>query len=332
MKTQIVVATAAGIGEQWLGIPGVEVTSGGRLYVTWFSGGDKEPHPDNQVWLCASDDGGRAFTPPARMTWPADNHRTYDPTLWLDPRGVLWLIYNQGNNVTGVHGIYARCCANPDAASPEWSKPRRLGYDVPFCARMNKPTVLTTGEWLMPVTWSRQDPHTWWTGENLQGVGISTDQGESWELCGAVEAPAWALENMIVERRDGSLAMYIRTGAGAIWMSDSADRGRTWSAGYSSGIPNPGSRFYLRALSSGCWLLLNNAEPDARTGITAQLSDDEGRAWSAPLLLDDRAQLSYPDAALAADGTIFAVHDRERHGAAEVILSIFREGDVITAP
>ncbi|HOS43721.1 MAG TPA: hypothetical protein PK794_08530, partial [Armatimonadota bacterium] len=64
MKTKIVVATAAGIGEAWLGIPGVEMTPGGRLYLTWFSGGDKEPHADNQVWLSVSDDGGRTVTPP----------------------------------------------------------------------------------------------------------------------------------------------------------------------------------------------------------------------------------------------------------------------------
>ena len=146
-----------------------------------------------------------------------------------------------------------------------------------------------------------------------------------------MEAPAWALENMIVERRDGSLAMYIRTGGGVIWMSDSHDRGRTWSTGYPSDIPNPGSRFHIRALPDGRWLLLNNAEPATRTGITAQLSEDEGRTWSAPLLLEDREQVSYPDAAQAANGTIFAVHDRERHGAAEVLLSIFREDDIIAA-
>ncbi|OPZ85508.1 MAG: hypothetical protein BWY76_01388 [bacterium ADurb.Bin429] len=60
--------------------------------------------------------------------------------------------------------------------------------------------------------------------------------------------------------------------------------------------------------------------------------EDEGKTWSAPLLLEDREQVSYPDAALGADGAIYAVHDRERHGAAEVLLSIFREEDIITAP
>lgn len=329
MRTSEVIITRAAIGETWLGIPGIEVTPRGRVFVTWYTGGDKEPHPLNRIYLQLSDDGGRTFSPPLQMTWPHDGTRAYDPTLWLDPQGTLWLIYNEGNAVTAEHAIMARTCAQPDAADPVWSPPRRIGYPVPFSARMNKPTVLSSGEWLMPVTWSESDPHVWWTWENLQGVGISTDAGASWHLHGAVAAPAWALENMIMECRDGSLLMYIRTGAGVIWQSVSYDRGRTWSAGGPTAIANPGSRFYIRALAGGRWLLLNSPDPASRTAITAHLSEDEGRTWSQGLVLDPREEVSYPDAAQAADGAIYAVHDRERYGAGEVILSVFREDEIL---
>jgi hypothetical protein len=74
---------------------------------------------------------------------------------------------------------------------------------------MNKVTVLTTGEWIMPVTLATKPVHAWSTGYNaeqeptLHGVGISTDEGKHWSLHGAVKSKPWALENMIVELKDG---------------------------------------------------------------------------------------------------------------------------------
>jgi len=41
----------------WQGIPGIERTAQGRVFVSWFTGGLKEPSPDNTVVLARSDDG-----------------------------------------------------------------------------------------------------------------------------------------------------------------------------------------------------------------------------------------------------------------------------------
>ena len=329
MNAPRIVCTSAAIGERWAGIPGVEVTPSGRLFVVWFAGGEKEPSPDNTIYLTHSDDGGATFATPEAVVRPVAGARAFDPTLWLDPAGRLWLIFHRGNKDAGEHGVFARVCADPDAASPAWEPERRLGYDAPFSFRMNKPTVLSTGEWLMPVTHARAVTYEWFAGAaQLQGVGISTDRGATWSLHGAVEAPHWALENMIVERRDATVVMYIRTGSGVIWRSTSADRGRTWSAGEPTTIANPGSRFFIRRLPDGRWLLINSPDPAKRTGIVASLSDDEGQTWRGRLVLDPRDAVSYPDAAIAADGTVYAVHDRDRRGAAKILLSQFGVEDV----
>lgn len=50
---------------QWQGIPGLERTAQGRVYASWFTGGAKEPAPENEVLLCHSDDGGKAKLVPA---------------------------------------------------------------------------------------------------------------------------------------------------------------------------------------------------------------------------------------------------------------------------
>jgi predicted neuraminidase len=324
-----IVITAAKLGQKWAGIPGVEVTPAGRVYIVWFSGGEKEPDPQNTIFLSISDDRGSTFSTPAAIVLPSGGARAFDPTLWLAPTGQLWLIFNRGNKDTAQHGVFARICPQPDALAPQWGEEFRVGYEVPFSFRMNKPTVLSSGEWLMPVTHAAQACHAWFAGpDQLQGVGISNDQGRSWTLYGAVKAPSWALENMILERRDGSLVMFIRTGAGCLWQSVSLDRGLTWSAGQPTTIPNPGSRFHMRCLPDGDWLLINSPDPKRRMGITAALSSDEGLTWRGRLVLDERDNVSYPDAAFALDGTIYAVHDRDRGGAAEILLSSFIKNDI----
>lgn len=315
----------------WQGIPGLERTPGGRLFVSWFSGGDREPAPENTVYLCLSDDQGRTFTEPMPMAGPVGTSRTFDPTLWRDPTGTLWYIFNRGDKEKAEHGVYARACADPDAATPVWSEEFRVGYDeAALSFRMNKPTVLSSGPWIMPVTHAAEPIYDWFAWDKqLQGVGISTDNGRTWALHGAVKAPHWALENMIVELQDGRLWMLIRTGQGFLWQSHSSDGGRTWTDGTATTIASPGARFFIRRLASGHLLLVNHCKFEGRSHLTAQLSTDDGQSWNEGLLLDERRDISYPDGVQDQDGLIWTVYDRDRQGAGEILLATFREEDVV---
>src|SRR5690606_11570626 len=131
-------------------------------------------------------------------------------------------------------------------------------------------------------------------------------------------------EHMLIERRDGSLWMLIRTAYG-IGESVSHDSGATWSEGGPSGIPHPVTRFHVRRLGSdGPLLLVRNVpapdNPRLRTDMTAFLSDDDGETWQGGLLLDSRDHVSYPDAVEAEDGTIYVIYDRDRGGAKEILM------------
>ena len=315
----------------WQGIPGLECTDGGRIFISWFTGGPKEPAPENTVVLSWSDDHGRTFTPPRAMALPwNDSTRCFDPTLWLDPKGRLWYIFNRGNRETAMHDVRARICNDPDATEPVFGNEFRVGYQNPYAFRMNKPTVLSTGEWIMPVTHAVEPVHDWFAGpKQIQGVGISTDEGLTWKLHGAVEAPPWALENMIVELRDGRLWMLIRTSSGVLWQSYSNDRGRTWSEGSASTVSNPGSRFFIRRTSSGNLILVNHYKFNGRSHLTAQLSSDDGVTWNDGLLLDERSGISYPDGVQDKDGLFRITYDRDRGGAGEILMATFREEDVV---
>lgn len=325
----------------WQGIPGLERTAKGRVFVCWFTGGPKEPSPDNTVVLTYSDDAGKTFTPPEAMGLPTnDGTRCFDPTLWIDPKGRLWYIFNRGNKDIPKHDVWARICDDPDAPKPVFGPEFRVGFDAPYAFRMNKPTVLSSGEWIMPVTHAQTPIRDWFAGRRqLQGVGISTTEGLTWKLHGALRAPEWALECMVTELKDGRLWMLIRTGGGFLWESYSKDKGLNWSDTKASQIKNPGSRFFIRRLSSGNLLLVNHYKNSNRSHLTAQLSTDDGATWNEGLLLDERGGqnypngvpggVSYPDGVQDKDGLIWITYDRGRNSVGEILLAKFREEDVV---
>lgn len=315
----------------WQGIPGLERTAKGRVFSSWFSGGPKEPAPENVVLLCWSDDGAKSFTEPQVMAEPKDGTRCFDPTLWIDPGGRLWYVFNRGNKDTARHDVWARICDDPDAGTPEFGAEFRVGFDeVPFSFRMNKPTVLSSGEWVMPVTHADQPSHDWFPfADQLQGVGISRDEGKSWKLQGALSAPKWALECMITELKDGRLWLLTRTGSGFLWESHSSDKGLTWSKPNATRISNPGSRFFIRRLASGNLLLVNHYKFKGRSHLYAQISTNDGQKWNEGLLLDERSGISYPDGVQDKDGLIWITYDRDRQGAGEILLAKFEEEDVL---
>ncbi|MFO7918019.1 MAG: sialidase family protein [Anaerolineae bacterium] len=317
----------------WQGIPGIERAGDGRLWCTFYSGGPKEPHPDNHILLTTSEDEGRTWSSPEIVVDPQGPARAYDPALWHDPQGRLWLFYNRAQREADDYSLWALVTDESDSATPRWEGPRSIDLDVPFAFRLNKPIVTADGDWLLPVTWARRAPEGWFPRQDqLQGVAISSDAGQTWSLYGAVEAPPWALENMIVERRDGFLWMLIRTGGGVLWESYSRDGARTWSPGAPTRIVNPGTRFFVRRLRSGRLLLINTPDPEERRTLYASVSasaDDLGAERG--LQLDNRDKVSYPDAVQAPDGTIYAVHDYDRRGAGEIVLTIFDEEEILAA-
>jgi NAD(P)-dependent dehydrogenase (short-subunit alcohol dehydrogenase family) len=87
---------------------------------------------------------------------------------------------------------------------------------------------------------------------------------------------------MIVERRDGSLWMLVRTNYG-IGETVSTDQGRTWAPITPTALPHTPTRFFLRRLVSGRLLLVKHGpltgKPVGRKQLMAYLSDDDGRTW-----------------------------------------------------
>jgi predicted neuraminidase len=164
-------------------------------------------------------------------------------------------------------------------------------------------------------------------------VVCSPDQGNTFTPLGRSNVEGRACdEHMVVERRDGSLWMLVRTRYG-IGESFSEDKGKTWSEGKPSAMVthiDSAARFFIRRLASGNLLLVKHAPPSnkGRSHLTAFLSSDDGRTWGGGLLLDDRAGVSYPDGVQAPDGKVYIIYDYSRHEAKEILMAVFTEEDV----
>lgn len=307
------------------GIPSLERAKKGRLWAVWYASPTGGEDANNYVVLVTSGDNGKSWTEASLIIDPDKSGpvRAFDPELWIDPTGRLWVFWAQAIGHDGtVSGVWSITTDNPEAASPDWSAPRRLTDGIMMC----KPTVLSTGEWCLPAS-------TWRKTDNSARMVISTDEGKTWKVRGAAHIPKEMRafdEHMIVERKDDSLWMLIRSNTGTMLESISTDRGQNWTVAKPSAIEHPSARFFIRRLSSGNLLLVKHHETKSRNNLTALISQDDGLTWQGGLLLDERSTVSYPDGVQAADGTIYIIHDRNRTKERQIFLSVFDESALLS--
>jgi len=293
----------------WQGIPGIAHTPGGKTYISFYSGGVEENYGNFAAVIRSTD--GECYSEPIAVAFQEGNYRCFDPVLWLDPLGRLWFVWN----VMPGERVMAAICEDPDADTPVWGAEFCVGRGI----MMNKPLVLSTGEWLFPIALWKTDIYydmrkSGLTPEDIPASYVyrTADQGKTFTKLGGADVPERSFdEHMVAERKDGSLRMLVRLKRG-IGESISYDRGKTWSAGKRSDLDGPSSRFFIQKLPSGRVLLINNHNFTGRNNLTAFLSEDDGETFPFRLLLDERRGVSYPDAQLCEDGFIRVVYDRQR--------------------
>ena len=312
--------------------PSVVATPGGRLYAAWISGGTMEPHIDNFGVVAYSDDHGATWVDPLLIVdHPCEDQvRINYMLLWLDTSGKLWAIWSQtiGRGFGENLHAFAIVIDDPDADIDKlkWTAPRRLFRGILH----NKPTVLRSGEALFAVedVVSRDKSYVYSSNDGgatiaRRGVAISRSEHKYFH------------EAMIIELDDSRLWMLSRIEEGkdgGMEQSFSHDRGHTWTD-YEYNLPppliGPGSRFHVRRLKSGRILLINHDNGASRSRLTAYLSEDDGKTWKHSALMDERADISYPDAFEDRDGDIYVAYDRGRDTDREILMAVFAEKDII---
>ena len=312
---------------KFTGIPSLAVSKGGTIWTTWYAGITPDEDDNNYVVVASSKDGGESWVEKFIIDPDGDGPvRAFDPELWIDPSGKLWVFWAQSIGHDGtVAGVWSMTTENPDAENPVWSEPVRLTDGIMMC----KPVVLSNGDWILPAS-------TWRQTDFSAKVIVSKDKGINWFERGAVNVPKDVRsydEHSIVEKKDGRLWMLVRTNYG-IGESFSKDNGRSWSELVPSGIKHPSARFFITRLNSGNLLLVKHGPIDVKTErshLMAFISKDDGESWSRGLLIDQRKGVSYPDGQQTKDGKIYIVYDYNRTADQNILFTTFTEDDIMAS-
>jgi sialidase-1 len=136
-----------------------------------------------------------------------------------------------------------------------------------------------------------------WSGKGDIFSYYSDDNGKNWVSSDEVPNPEGIVlqEPGLVELKDGSILMYIRSDAGFQCYSYSHDRGKTWSQVEKSTLVSPVSPATIERIPRNGDLVAvwnNNLSKDPenaklRTPLNIATSSDEGKTWSNILTIED---------------------------------------------
>ena len=319
------------------GIPSIAVApKSGRLWVTYYGGITPAEDSNNYATLATSTDNGKTW----KTVLVADPDgagllRAFDPEVWVAPNGRLWWTFSErrckraptaekGGDI-GDAKTDRLMCVELDAESEPvepFPEPREISKGVMMC----KPAVLADGTWLFPVS------H--WYAAPSACFYASSDCGRTFSLRGGVTLQKDRRlfdEHVVTQLRNGDLLTFIRSRWRMPFLeSTSHDGGATWEAPRDARFAHTSSRLFLKRLASGNLLLVKHGPIDKDVGrreLRAFISEDDGATWVGGLMLDERANASYPDGDQAPDGTIYIIYDHARTGAQEVLFAAFTEAD-----
>ncbi|MFI5340910.1 MAG: exo-alpha-sialidase [Candidatus Methylomirabilales bacterium] len=301
----------------------------GRLLAAWFAG-THEGHPDVAIWLARYQNG--AWGDPVKVADEPDVSH-YNPVLFRDRMGALWLFYKIGVSVPTWTGMYRK--SNDDGRS--WSEPVMLPAGLIGPAK-NKPITLSNGDilcgtsnetwqsWACWVEASKDGGQTWSRHGPIVAPGAGAYEAGSaklvsavWdEVAGALLVPqdfSGVIQPTLWEYAPGRVKMLMRSTqrVGCVCASLSEDYGRTWSPAERLPIPNPNSGLDAVHLKDGRIVLVCNPVREGRTPLSVLVSDDNGVTWPRRIDLETGpGEYSYPAVIQAEDGRVHVVTTHQR--------------------
>jgi hypothetical protein len=159
-------------------------------------------------------------------------------------------------------------------------------------------------------------------GYNFSIMALSDDWGATWVASAPLVGPG-NVQPSLVQKLDGTLVAYMRDNGPPpkrLMVSESTDRGMTWSQVRDTDIPNPGSGAEVLGLTNGDWALIYNDTERGRHSLAVSLSDDEGKTWKWTRHLEhnepgpDATHASYPSIIQSKDGTLHACYTYTLNG------------------
>jgi len=198
---------------------------------------------------------------------------------------------------------------------------RRVGWQT-----KNKAVIVDKTRMIIPL---------YSDGFSFSLMAITDDGGQTWQFSEPLVA-AGNIQPSIAQKADGTLVAYMRDNGPPpkrLHVSQSKDRGLTWSLVTDSELPNPGSGADVVTLKNGHWALAYNDTESGRHSLAVSISTDPrfrgdrlapaeagGKTWQYTRHLErdmrDRqlaTSSSYPSIIHGRDGTLHVVYSFHRN-------------------
>lgn len=251
----------------------------GDLLCTWF-GGTQEGIPDISAYYSRLKKGTSTWTPSIKLS--DDSTRSeQNPLFFLDPDGVLWLLYTaqiSGNQDTAI----VRYRKSTDLGET-WGPIETLLEDSTKGIFIRQPiTVMSNGDWLLPVFYCIAKPNEKWVGSyDTSGVMISKDKGKTWVNIDVPKSVGCVHMNILMLKNGSLYAVYRSRWADYIYESRSTDGGYTWTEPKATILPNNNSSIQATILENGHIALVfnNSSAKDAkerRVSLYDEIEDEDG--------------------------------------------------------
>ena len=187
---------------------------------------------------------------------------------------------------------------------------RRVGWQT-----KNKAVIVDKTRMIIPL---------YSDGFSFSLMAITDDAGQTWQFSDPLVG-AGNIQPSIAKKADGTLVAYMRDNGPPpkrLHISQSTDKGLTWSLVTDSELPNPGSGADVVTLQNGHWTMAYNDTESGRHSLAVSISTDEGKTWQYTRHLEqdtrDRqlaTSSSYPSIIQGRDGTshvVYSYHHNDR--------------------
>ena len=281
----------------------------GRLVAAWYAGSG-EGASDVAIQLSTRDVGGAWSDPRAVFRREAvaaslrrHVHSLGNPLLVADHSGRLGLLF-----VSIAAGKWSGSSINlawSTDGGATWTPPEKLTLN-PLAnlsaLPRNPPVPLAGGGWAVPVYeefLGRFPEILWLRPENSAATAAVSRMADGMSVF-QPSVVALSPERGLAFYRDDS-------GTGRVFLAGSSDRGRTWSEGRASDLPNVDSGVCALRLPDGRLLCaVNDSSDRKRENLRLAISADDGMTWRyVATLAEERGEnFDYPYLILGRDGRV----------------------------
>ena len=279
----------------------------GRLLLAWsdFYGGHHDWSPAH-ISARYSEDGGRTWGEKLTLVENTSAMNTFGPSFLRLSSGDLALFYYHQEAANEVRQYMTISSDEGET----WTRERCITPDHLRQFMINDHALqMTNGRVVLPISWTKVESWRHWGDEHYPAgqskpsqpdmstsahdryrsvCWYSDDEGESWHRGqGEVALPKrGAMEPAVVERRNGSLMMVIRSQMGDQYRSESYDGGDTWTEPRLMGLVGSEAPANIKRIpSTGDLLIVWNhvfapyRKHFGRTPLTTAISQDDGETW-----------------------------------------------------